>query len=205
MTQGNYKILTFFNKIADMVILSVLWCICCLPVVTAGASTSALYHTVVKSVREDCAYAASDFWKEFRRNLKQSTVFCIGALAFTMLFIAAAYKLSHFLGTFTANVAFVFSCFCICVGLIVQIHAYFLIGRFEIHGKEFIMVLLKLSGSGVGYNFLIFMVLVFAAEAVIWYPVLLLLVPSLFVYLISFMEEKRFQKYIRWNDTVGND
>ena len=200
MQQENYKILSFLNKIADMVILSALWCICSLPVVTAGASTSALYHTVVRSVREDRAYAAPSFWKEFKRDLKQSTVFCIGALVITLAFAATAYEMYHFLGNFAANVVFVFSCICICVGLTVQIHAYFLIGRFEIRGRAFVSALLKMSGGGVVSNILTFLVLLFAVEVIIWYPVFLLIVPAGFVFVISFMEEKRFRKYIRWNE-----
>ena len=33
----------FMGKLGDLVILSVLWLLCCLPVVTIGASTTALF------------------------------------------------------------------------------------------------------------------------------------------------------------------
>ena len=35
-------VFTVFSRIGDMMILSLLWLLCCLPVVTIGASTAAL-------------------------------------------------------------------------------------------------------------------------------------------------------------------
>ena len=38
----------FMGKLVDMLILSGLWVICSLPVVTIGASTAALYYVTLK-------------------------------------------------------------------------------------------------------------------------------------------------------------
>ena len=64
--------MTILNKAADMVILSVLWCVCSLPLLTIGASSSALYHTAVKVIRQGRGYAFSAFLTSFRQNLKQT-------------------------------------------------------------------------------------------------------------------------------------
>ena len=45
--------MTILNKAADMVVLSVLWCLCSLPLLTLGASSAALYHTAVKVIRQN--------------------------------------------------------------------------------------------------------------------------------------------------------
>ena len=42
------KLLENFNKITDLITLNLLWLICCLPVITAGASTSALYQVTLQ-------------------------------------------------------------------------------------------------------------------------------------------------------------
>ena len=39
------------GKVMDILWLSTLWFLCCLPVVTIGASTTALYYTSVKAIR----------------------------------------------------------------------------------------------------------------------------------------------------------
>ena len=39
-------------KIANMMIVSFFWLLCCLPVVTIIPATAALYHTTVKVIRK---------------------------------------------------------------------------------------------------------------------------------------------------------
>ena len=62
------------NRLSDLVILNVLWFICCLPIVTIGASTTALYYVTIKIVNDEDAYVAKNFFKSFRQNFLQSTV-----------------------------------------------------------------------------------------------------------------------------------
>lgn len=64
--------------ICDLILVNVLWMICCLPVVTMGASTAAL-HSVVRKMAA-CEYYTvwRGFWHGFRENWKQgTTVFLI--------------------------------------------------------------------------------------------------------------------------------
>ena len=59
------------NKILDLVLLSLVWALCGMPVVTAGAASAALYYAVVKSVRRQRSYPVREFWRGFRMNLKK--------------------------------------------------------------------------------------------------------------------------------------
>lgn len=38
------------NKVFDVIVVSLLWFVCCIPVITAGASTTALYDTVFRNI-----------------------------------------------------------------------------------------------------------------------------------------------------------
>ena len=49
------------NKICDMVCLNILWLICCIPVITIGASTTALYTIMLKMVKMKKAIYSEDF------------------------------------------------------------------------------------------------------------------------------------------------
>lgn len=42
----------FCGKLADLLMLSVLWCICCIPIVTIGSATASLYNSASKCVRK---------------------------------------------------------------------------------------------------------------------------------------------------------
>ena len=58
--------------------------ICCLPVITAGASATAMYKMMF-NLREDKGTRASDFFKVFARELKTSTVLWLLDLLFLAL------------------------------------------------------------------------------------------------------------------------
>lgn len=62
----------FMSEVADVIILAVLWWVCCLGVVTIGASTSAVYYVLGKKVRKEPTYVGADFFKSFKQNFKQS-------------------------------------------------------------------------------------------------------------------------------------
>ncbi len=72
------------NTIGYIWYLNILWVICSLPVVTIGASTSALVYSCLK-LRNQEGYVTKNFFKSFRENIKQSTIlfllyFVVGAV-----------------------------------------------------------------------------------------------------------------------------
>lgn len=62
------------GKIGDLVFANVLWLVCCIPVVTAGASTLGLFTVVNKLAAREDYTVRTDFFKAFKRDFKQSTV-----------------------------------------------------------------------------------------------------------------------------------
>lgn len=57
------------EHLADMIILSALWVVSCLPVVTIVPATAALYYATVKSVRRGVGKPSREFWQSFKTNL----------------------------------------------------------------------------------------------------------------------------------------
>ena len=68
------KFFTFMGRIADLCILNVICLVCCIPIVTAGASITAMYYVTLKMVRNEEAYIVRSFFKSFKENFKQATV-----------------------------------------------------------------------------------------------------------------------------------
>jgi len=70
------------TEVADVMLLSLLWLICSIPIFTIGASTTALYYVFGKKVRGEDPYVFKHFFKSFRQNFKQATVltFMLGLL-----------------------------------------------------------------------------------------------------------------------------
>ena len=75
------KLAQTLGKIADLVILNVLWIVCSIPVVTAGAAATAFYSVALKMIKNEEAYVASSFFKAFRENFKQSFIVTLILLA----------------------------------------------------------------------------------------------------------------------------
>ncbi len=78
-------------KIGYVWYLNILWLVCSLPIVTIGASTTALIYSCMKLRHED-GYVTKNFFHSFKENFKQSTAIwliyaVVGALlALAMIF-----------------------------------------------------------------------------------------------------------------------
>lgn len=72
--------------VTDFVLIVFLWLVCCIPVITIGASTTALYSTGMRLHEERERYIVREFFQAFRNNFKQGTgVFVIQSLVGVIL------------------------------------------------------------------------------------------------------------------------
>ena len=71
------KFFTVMGRVADLIMLNVVFLICCLPIVTIGASLTALHYVTLKMTRNEESYIIRSFFKSFKQNFKQSTLIWI--------------------------------------------------------------------------------------------------------------------------------
>lgn len=80
-----YRIMT---AVYQLVILNLLWCIASIPLITVGASTTALFYVIGKIVRKEEVHEFKDFIKGFRVNFRQATcIWLVLCAAYLMIFI----------------------------------------------------------------------------------------------------------------------
>ncbi|MBE5871970.1 MAG: DUF624 domain-containing protein [Lachnospiraceae bacterium] len=85
----------YLGRLADAILLTLLWAVFSLPVITIGASTTALFYCALKIVKGEEGYLIKQFVKSFRANLLQGTIIwmlCLGmggALAWNLWFFHA--------------------------------------------------------------------------------------------------------------------
>lgn len=72
--QHGQQVFVFMGKVADLCLLNLVCLACCIPIITAGASLTALYYVTLKMVRNEEAYIFRSFFKSFRQNFKQATI-----------------------------------------------------------------------------------------------------------------------------------
>ena len=88
-------VLQFMNKIVYSVYLNILWFICCIPVVTAGASTTALFYVTLKISRNEEGNITKAFFHSLKANLRQATKIWLILLSLAMILGIDGYVLYH--------------------------------------------------------------------------------------------------------------
>lgn len=75
-------VMKFITKIVYSVWLNILWFVCCIPVITIGPATTALFYCSQKMASDEESYITKLFFHSFRQNFKQST---IAGIIFTVI------------------------------------------------------------------------------------------------------------------------
>lgn len=78
----------FLTRMAELVALNLLWIVCCLPLITVGPSTTAMYCVARAMVRREHPSVARDFFKAFKANFKQALVIWLILLIPVVLVLA---------------------------------------------------------------------------------------------------------------------
>lgn len=58
--------MNFLNRVADLIWLNILTMICCIPVVTIGASLTAMNYVLLKMAKNEEGYITKAFFKSFK-------------------------------------------------------------------------------------------------------------------------------------------
>ena len=75
----------FLGRLADVMILNIVFLITCLPVVTIGAAWTSLSYVTLKMSRDEESYIVKSYFKAFRQNFRQATA--IWGIALVAMFI----------------------------------------------------------------------------------------------------------------------
>ena len=127
---ANNPIMKFLSRLVDMAVLNLMTIACMIPIVTAGASITAMNNVLIHLVRKDETYVWKMFIASFRQNLKQG----IGlGLLFTAIFAVAGLELMM-LHSIDAKSSTMFMIIITVIGICVfgvGIYTFALLSRFE--------------------------------------------------------------------------
>ena len=80
-------LMRFLTKIADLMVLNILFCVTSIPLITIGASWTALYSVTLKMVRDEESSVSRSYFRSFRQNFKQATLLWLGVLVVLALLV----------------------------------------------------------------------------------------------------------------------
>ena len=81
------SLMRFLTKIADLMVLNILFCVTSIPLITIGASWTALYSVTLKMVRDEEGSVSRSYFRSFRQNFRQATLLWLGVLVVLALLV----------------------------------------------------------------------------------------------------------------------
>lgn len=87
------RISEVLSGLIDLIVAGFLWLFCSLPLITLGATTSALYYAVNKCVRHNRGRLIPTFFQGFRSSFRPSTLIWLLMLGYTFIGLADAFAI----------------------------------------------------------------------------------------------------------------
>ncbi|MCR4643063.1 MAG: YesL family protein [Lachnospiraceae bacterium] len=205
--RGIGRVLT---KIGELVILSILWFVTSLPIITIGVSTTALYYSTVKSLRRERGYFVKEYFRAWKENFLRSSFlmvfFILCILGLLTVLVMNGFTIEDAL---TDDIKSIFSekpdgavRVFIIVGVVLFIllalfsYVFPLVSRLEQKGAFLLLLGFTMMVRFFYYSIAIAVILVALAGAVIQVPMAIMFAPGLWALLSSFLLEKAFRKYV---------
>ena len=199
------------GKIGDMICLNVMWLICCIPIITIGASTTALYTVMLRMVKNEEGYIFRGFLKAFKSNFKQSTLIWL-----ILLLLGIVWTVDFRVAGFMPGMAgIILSAIFLALGFIllsVMIYIFPLTARYENSIKGTFKNALILTVAKLPYTFLMVAIVVAAVFASLWsaftllfsLPLWLFFGVSLIVWINSYILRRVFVVFEN-SDSTGEE
>lgn len=196
------SVIRALTRLADLAIINVLWLLCCIPVVTAGAATTAMFSLTLKMVKNEETYIFRSYLKAFKNNFKQSTIVWGILLVLMMVLGADAYIMCNW------NSSLRYPMLTLVIGaalviLFIGLYIFALIAKFENTVPEYFKNALLMSVRHLPYT--IILAVIFAAQMYgdfymlvnnQYLPIVILFGGSAFVYVMSYIHVRVFKNYI---------
>lgn len=123
-------VMRFLSRVADLLILNLITLVCCIPLITIGASVTAMHYVLLKMVRNEEGYIVRAFFKSFKQNFKQATIIWIFILLFLIIFAGDIFIFNYAAIEFPKALRVVLLALSLVVGMITA-YVFPILSRFD--------------------------------------------------------------------------
>ncbi|HHX12444.1 MAG TPA: YesL family protein [Clostridiales bacterium] len=197
---------TTLSKIADIILLSVVWSLLCIPIITIGPATTALYYSTVKAIRRDRGYLFKEFFKSFKQNFKRGTIAGVIMTLITLFLgfdlfwawmnMSAIENSSILLGIFIA-LSVMFACF--------SIYVFPILSRFDMTIKQLFKAAMFMAIKHLPSTVVMFAIIAICAIGIFFIPILIFIIPAGAAFIISLLMERILKKYMPESQGSGEE
>lgn len=196
---------TFLGRICDIFLLHLLWIITSIPIITIGASTTALYYTAMKSVKLEEGYIAKRFFKSFKENFKQATIIWLILLVVGAVF---AFDLYFAIANSKKLLTLIFTVMT-CVYLFIFFYAFPILARFSNTIKATLKNALLLAVKNMPWTILIFAItflfIYSQTLSAIFVFYMLFMGVGTYAYITAFIYNRIFEPYLPKERAIEDD
>ncbi len=207
------KFFVFMGRVADLIILNLLCIACCIPIVTAGASITAMFYVTLKMARNEESYIVKGFFKSFKENFKQATIIHLIMMVTALLLFFDIRIVNQMEGNLYRGLFVVFLAFLILY-LMIFMYIYPILSKFYNTIKATFTNAFLMSIRHLPYTILMIVIsaipfaLMFIPDAKIMSTVMMILILlgfSTVAYCNSFFFVKIFDHYIPKDESEDTD
>ena len=179
------KFSQIMGRVFDLMMLNIIFLIMCIPIVTIGASTTALYTVMLKLVRNEEGYIFRSFFRAFKENFKQSTLIWLIIAAFSVVWWLD-FRIAGMMGAGAGEVLRIIFLIVGFLLLSVTIYVFPLTARYENKISATFKNALILTIAKLPYTLLMVAVVVVAVLASLWNTMMLMMaLPLWFLFMVS--------------------
>ncbi len=195
------KFFQAIGKLVDCFYISVLWIVFSLPVITIGASTTAMYYAVNKVLRGNRGYVWRSFWDSFKSNFKQSTILWLICLAAGIILGIDIYLTRVFLinGDTMGVLYYIFLILFIFL-ILWGIYLFSYTARFENTTKQILKNCGIIAVANLPKTVVLLVILVAGIVLGMFVPGILPLIPAVVTWLMNLVLESVYRKYMSAED-----
>ena len=196
----NNGIFRAINKFTDCIFVSILWLIFSIPIITLGASSAALFHTVRKVIRYERSTVWKEFFASFKQNFKQATIVWSGLLLFYVCAVLCLYGV--YAGEDRIGTSSIIVIFLLLTGIVTvwAIYTFAYIARFYMPTKIILKNCTLIELANLSWSVLLFVVFFIAFWVCFFVPVTFVAVPAYFALICELILSKIFRKYMSKED-----
>lgn len=190
---------TFYDmceKAFDILAISVYWLIGCIPVITIGASFTALYYTASHSVRHDIKTITNAFWGSFRQNFVDGIKLWLVVFAGMFLFLLNIGILDKKMFNIVGIGFMVLYGICFAAVLAMACYAFPALSRFDEPVGWIIKLSLYLAVKHFPVTLLLLVMLAACYAAIFFVPVLIIVLPGFGSTISTYLIEPILDKHM---------
>lgn len=197
MPEKKKSFMEVMGDAGNLIAVSVVWLVCSIPLITLGTSTSALYYAVVKSVRKGFGYPVREFLSYFKKNWKQGIIVSIGYDLLGILVVLQGWAAYHMPYEKTVlRVYQVVSIWFVFLLIALTIYLFPVFSRFVFGTVDTLKMALFLSVRHIVSTVIMAVLLIAGILCCMKIFALIIIIPGLFMLLISYRMEIIFRKYM---------